>query len=143
MTLEESSIFVNLKKLRRVLYTAQFNMTKADRVIYGTPVMENCGKAIAAFILAYTVREKRMAYLEECMGYFYALKTDLEFCADENIIKFPKKRHTIGSNGEIIPVESREDTINTGKIELFHLIGEIDGDICRWRASLAKGQDRA
>lgn len=41
MTLTESSIYISLKRLRRLLFSAQFNMTKANRIVYGTPVMEN------------------------------------------------------------------------------------------------------
>ncbi len=141
MTLEESSIFVNLKKLRRMLFEAQFNMTKADRIIYGTPLMRNCGKAVAAFILAYTIKDRHIAYLEECMGYFYTLKIDLEFCVEEHILKYPKKHRAIAANGEIIPVKGDADIVSSRLIELFRLVGEIDRDICRWRASLAKGQD--
>jgi hypothetical protein len=68
MTLEESSIFVNLKQLRIKLYSAQFKMMKANRIIYGTPLMQEVGSALAQFVLAFTVKEKRVNYLEEAMG---------------------------------------------------------------------------
>ena len=54
-------------------------MMKANRVIYGTPLMESCGKPISSFVLAFTVPEKRVTYLEECIGHFAVLRTDLEF----------------------------------------------------------------
>lgn len=131
---------MNLKKLRRMLYQAQFNMMKADRMIYGTPLMEYCGKAIAAFILAFTVKEKRVEYLEECIGYFSILRTDLEFCAMENIVKYPKRKEKLDKDGKPIPWENKEDAVNSQKIELFHLVGKIDSDMCKWRASLAKAR---
>lgn len=142
MTIEESSIFINLKRLRRLLYIVQFSMTKADRIIYGTPLMKNCGMAIADFTLAFTVKEKRVDYLEECMGYFYVLKTDLEFCADENILKLPKRKRKMDSNGNLAKLETDDDQVNTMKIEVFGIVAKIDSDMCRWRASLSTGQDR-
>ena len=140
MTLEESSIFINLKKLRRRLYGAQFHMQKADRIIYGTPLMQECGKAIASFVLAFTVREKRVEYLEACIGHFTVLRTDLEFCTEENMIKWSKRAEERDKDGKPIPWEDPRDAVSTQKIELFNLVGKIDSDMCRWRQSLAKGK---
>ena len=140
MTLEESSIFINLKKLRKMLYSAQFFMTKADRIIYGTPLMTLCGRSIAYFVLAFTVKEKRVEYLEECIGFFAVLRTDMEFCIEENLIKYPKRPERRDKDGNPIPWENSEDKVNSQKIELFRLIGKIDGDMCRWRQSIAKGK---
>ena len=58
MQITESSIFVGLKRLRNLMYQCQFLMQKADRIIYGTPLMEASGKASAAFVLAFTVSAK-------------------------------------------------------------------------------------
>ena len=54
-----------------MLYQAQFNMMKADRIIYGTPLMEHCGKTMAAFVLAFMVKDKRIQYLEALPAYSY------------------------------------------------------------------------
>lgn len=140
MTIEESSIFINLKRLRRRLYGAQFNMGKADRIIYGTPLMESCGRSIAAFVLAFTVKEKRVEYLEECIGHFTVLRTDLEFCTEQNMIKWSHRAEERDKDGKPIPWTNPEDKVNSQKIELFRLIGKIDGGMCKWRASLAKGK---
>lgn len=138
MTLEESTIFVNLKKLRCQLHAAQFCMTKGDRVVYGVPLREYCGKAIAAFVLAFTVKSKRIAYLEECIGYFTVLRIDLEFCAEQNILKYPKRANKLDKDGHPIPWTNDEDKVSTAKVELFRLVGAIDGDMCKWRQSLAR-----
>lgn len=140
MTLEESSIFVNLKMLRRRLYGAQFNMGKAERVIYGTPLMEACGRAIAAFVLAYTVKDRRVAYLEECIGWFAILRTDLEFCVEQNMIRWKKRPEKLDKDGHAIPWQNAEDKVNSQKIELFVLVAKIDSDMCKWQASLAKAR---
>lgn len=140
MTLEESSIFVNLKRLRRMLYAAQFNMAKADRIIYGTPLMQHCGRSLAAFVLAFTVKEKRVEYLEECIGHFAVLRADLEFCAEQNVIKYPKRRERLDKDGKPISWDNPADAISSQKIELFKVVGTIDGDMCRWRQGLSKGK---
>ena len=131
---------MNLKKLRKMLYQAQFHMTKTDRIIYGTPLMEHCGKALSAFVLAFTVKDKRIGYLEECIGHFAVLRADLEFCVDENIVKYPKRKEKADEHGNMIPCQSDEDKVSSQKIELFNLIGKIDGDMCRWQASLTKAR---
>lgn len=129
MQIAESSIFVGLKRLRNLMYQCQFLMQKADRIIYGTPLMAASGKAIAAFVLAFTVSSKRLEYLEEAMGHFYVLKTDIELCVMQNIIHFKKRD---GDGGE--KYESSK------KIELLKLVAQIDNDMCKWRASLAKSK---
>lgn len=141
MTLTESSIYISLKRLRRLLYSAQFGMTKANRIVYGTPIMENIGNAIASYVLAFTVMEKKMEYIEEAIGWFVVVRTDLEFCMDENIIHF-QKRSVVpqrDENGNELPIDPR-DEVSSRKVEIFELIGKIDGEMCRWRSSLARGK---
>ena len=115
-------------------------MTKADRVIYGTPLMEAAGKSLACFVLAFTVIERRVEYLEQCIGYFTVLRTDLEFCVKENIITWKRRAERLDRDGHPIPWSDPRDEVPTQKVELFGLVAKIDGDMCRWRASLAKGK---
>ena len=58
MTLNESSIYVGLTKLRNKLYQVQFLMTKADRIIFGRNFMEYNGECLKLFTLAFLVKEK-------------------------------------------------------------------------------------
>ena len=132
MTLEESSIFINLKRLRTHLYRAQFAMTKANRIIYGTPLMEYSGKALAAFVVAFKTnldREAKARYCDECIGAFAVLRIDLENCVENNIIQYPKREG-----------ETKEDRVNSEKVELFRLVATIDSDMCKWSGSLTKGK---
>ena len=132
MTLEESSIFINLKRLRTHLYRAQFAMTKANRIIYGTPLMEYSGKAIAAFVLAFKTKndaETKLRYSDECMAAFTVLRIDLENCMEINVIQYPKRDE-----------ETKEDKVNSEKVELFRLVAKIDSDMCKWSNSLTKGK---
>lgn len=114
------------------MYQCQFLMAKCDRVIYGTPIMEWSGKAIASFLLAFTVEHKRKEYLEECIGYFAILKTDIDFCISENIIHFRRRK--------ITDDQTEAEYASSKKIEILKLIAQIDNDVCKWRASLAKSK---
>ena len=141
MTLTESSIYISLKRLRRLLYSAQFGMTKGNRIVYGSPIMENIGKAISSYVLAFTVMEKKLEYIEEAIGWFAVVRTDLEFCMDENIIHF-QKRNVVpqkDENGNEVPIDPR-DEVSSRKVEIFELIGKIDEGMCMWRSNLAKGK---
>ena len=94
--------------------------------------MQWSGKALANFTLAFTATEKRMEYLEECMGCFYVVKTDVDFCIRENIIHFRRKHVTED--------KTEADYVSSKKVELLKLIAQIDNDMCKWRASLAKSK---
>lgn len=138
MQISESSIFIGLKRIRNLMYQCQFLMGKADRTIYGTPLMNASGKAMSAFILAFTVSSKRLEYLEEAMGYFFVLKTDVEFCVSQNIVHFKKKGAKGDKDGKT--EDNPAEYESSKKIELLKLIAQIDSDMCRWRASLAKSK---
>lgn len=64
MQLTESSIYINLKRLRNLLYEAQFRMTTANRVVFGNTLMKYSAETISNFVLAFTVGDKKLEYLE-------------------------------------------------------------------------------
>ena len=121
-------------RLRELVYSAKFHMTKADRVIFGQPLLEASGEALGNYILAFMLQEDKMAYMDKCIAWFTRLRVDLDFCVRENIIKFKRRESVPGATGDWT------ESVSSRKIELFDVIGKIDGDICRWRASLAKGR---
>lgn len=132
MTLQESSIYVGLSKLRDMLYQAQFLMTKADRMIYGDNLMKYNSECLKLFTMAFLTKEKRIERLEECIGWFAVLRKDIEFCVRQNIIKYKKRMMDDG-----LP---ESEYVNTKKIELFKVVAKIDDDMCKWRGSLTKGK---
>ena len=135
MQLTESSIYINLKRLRNLLYEAQFRMTTANRVVFGNTLMKYSAETISNFILAFTVGDKKLEYLELSLGYFAVLRDDLSFCIEQNIIQYRRRKKNDGDEDK-----SDEDFVNGRKVELFRLVAQIDNDICKWRASLAKGK---
>lgn len=140
MRLEESSIYINLVRLREKIYGSMFHMMKGDRLVFGRPLLEASGEALGNFILAFMVKEDKVKYMDKCIGWFTRLRIDLDFCVRENIIKFKKRTHMKDKDGNVVPCETPEDKVNSQKIELFVLIGKIDNDMCKWRQSIAKGK---
>ena len=135
MQLTESSIYINLKRLRNLLYEAQFRMTTANRVVFGNTLMKYSAETISNFILAFTVGDKKLEYLELSLGYFAVLRDDLSFCIEQNIIQYRRRKKNDSDEDK-----ADEDFVNGRKVELFRLVAQIDNDICKWRASLAKGK---
>ena len=138
MKLNESSIYISYKELRKQLYDVQFLMTKADRMIYGTPLIEECRDAMQKFIMAYSAgsNEKKVELLLESIGYFGVLRCDLECIIMKNIIHFPKKKLDKEEKENAAPA----DMVSGKKIALFEVVARIDSEMCRWQASLSKGK---
>ena len=114
-------------------------MDKAARTVYGRSIMEASGRTLACFTLAFDVKHKRLEYLEECMGWYAVLRTDIDFCVEQNIIHYARKKPMRDKDGNEIPMTD-EERVNSQKIELYKLIAQIDNDISKWRASLTKGK---
>lgn len=125
--LEGEGIFVDLKNLKRVLKRAQFMMEKADRIIYGTPALENCKKALIAFEMAYDFMDEREHYARELKARVTVLRLDVEDIFEENVLKGcdPKTNRTA-------------DSI---KREMVELLGRIDEGISRYVGSIFKGKN--
>lgn len=133
MQLHESSIYIGLKRLRRKLYQAQFLMDKANRIIYGTPLMTQCGDALKYYILAFDTKAKKAEYMDECMARFAVLREDLDFVNEQDIIHYVKRKPKTSN-------PSPDEYVNAEKLELFEIVGRLDSDMCKYRASLIKGK---
>ena len=133
MTLTQSSIYIGLARLRKKMFGAMYTMDKGARIIYGTPIMQEIGKALAYFTLAYTVKDKRAEYIDECVGHYTVARIDIQFCFDENLFKFKKHSAKIDDQTEAME-------INPQKVELAKLIAMIDNDISKYQVSSRKGK---
>lgn len=123
MRIEESSIYVNLCKLRKKFYSCQFWMDKSARPIYGTPLMKYCGDTLANFIMSYEIKEDRSLYIHRMFGSWMVMKNDFSFMCEENIIHFPNRK--VSSSDPI-------QKINTTLIDILRLIAKIDEDMGKW-----------
>lgn len=116
----KSTIYINLLKLRRLLYTAKYYMSKANRHDIGSLLMEHCGKSIECFVFAFTTKDKnvRISKVSELAGYYAVLRCDIDFCLECNIINFPKR-----GDGKVAPA----------KLELLEITGKIGNDLEKWQ----------
>lgn len=114
---------MDLYNMRKLLKRAQFAMSKADRIIYGTPVLVKNGEVLADFVLAYDFADERDKYIRKMCADFEVLKLDLRIIAEDNVLKCPDPE-----NARMKP--------ETLKIEIFELIARIDEGITKWRKSV-------
>ncbi|GEM_PF-4513459 len=132
----------DLMRLRRLVYQCQFMMNKADRIIYGTPLVQTLMTATMWFTRSYESREpsEKLSAADEAAMWFSVFRMDLTAAVEENIIKFPKRkpRPAFLPDGSIgVPPE---EAVSSRKIEIVELVAKIDTGMCRWRSSLAKGR---
>lgn len=113
-----------------MVYEMQFTMTKANRPIYGASLIREAKDCMAAFMLAFTLTDKKMEYLEKSMGHFYVLKEDLLDCFDNNIIHYKKNKQKKDKNGNPVKMLDSE-WVDNRKIEATKLIAKIDSDMCK------------
>lgn len=129
MKTDKAGIYVDLYNLRKLLKRAQYVMTKADRIIYGTPALKECADTLADFVMAYDFAEERIRYIHKMCADFEVLKTDLRIIAEDNILKCPDPQNA-GMRPEAF------------KLLIFDLVARIDEGMTKWRNSL-KGKSAA
>ena len=134
MTLYESSIFVGLKRLIKLIYTAKFLSNKSDRINYVEPNIRYLEMSLCKFIMAFNCQENRRDYMDECIGAFGVFRVLFEQNRERGVIHFVRKRD---KDGKII---EGNDCISSEEIEIIELIGRIDNDMIKYRLSLSKGK---
>lgn len=134
MTLYESSIFVGLKRLIKLIYTAKFLSNKSDRINYVEPNIRYLEMSLCKFIMAFNCQENRREYMDECIGSFGVFRVLFEQNRERGVIHFIRKRD---KDGKII---EGNDGISSEEIEIIELIGRIDNDMIKYRLSLSKGK---
>ena len=151
MTLNESTIYRGLTRLRKVLYRAQFATDKTTRKIHVTPMLLALREALGYFVMAFEVIDKteRANYMSKCIGAFYVVRSDLDFMMEENLFHFAKytKRETVEVDGRTVQVplttkeavEEQQFSLRR-KVEIYELIADIDRDICKYNNSISRGK---
>lgn len=131
-----TDIYLDLCKMRRVLRKAQFSMTKADRIIYGTPALELCGQVMTHYAMSYDFKEERDYYFPLAWAEFGVLRADLREIAEENIICSPRST--------ICPSRVDNPRVNPDslKIELFSLLAKIDEGFTKLHNSYKNGKQK-
>jgi len=156
MTLFESSIYIGLRRLRKLLYKMQFVMDKTNRIVYGTPMMQSLRSAMGWYVRAFEItnKEKRVEYMSECIGEFYNVRIDLDFIMEENMVHFAKHKQEKGLkdvNGNILPMPpltqgemDENDRYETNrKVEIYQVVAQIEADIRKYNNSISRGKTLA
>ena len=91
MTLYESTIYAGLKRLIKLIYTAKYLSTKADRINYIEPNIRYLEKSLCNFIMAFNCQEKRRDYMDECIGSFGVFRVLFEQNRERGVIHFVRK----------------------------------------------------
>lgn len=170
MTIYESSIFIGMKRLRRLLYRMQFVMSKTDRIVYGTPMLMSLRAARGYYSRAFEAKnlEKRAELMSECIGEFSNVRDDIDFIFEENMAKWRKNERTktmtmiepqagLAGTWAIEPqakpagtmaappltVQERDENIEyqmKRKIEIYGVVAQIEKDIQKYKISISRGK---
>lgn len=109
-------------------------MNKADRVIYGTSLMQDSAETMKNYVLAFAIKDEKLKYINRAIGWYAVLRADLDFCVEENLIHYAKRKPKAGET------MTAEDYVSSKKVELFEIVARIDDEMLKYRASLAKGK---
>ena len=122
MKSDRAGIFIDLKTLKRKLRLAQFCMTKADRIIYGTPALAACKAVLSHFGMAYDFPDEKDYYIRQFVAEFTILRIDIEELFEENVIKATNPE-AIG--GRVINPDALKN-------EMVDLLGRIDEGVSKY-----------
>ena len=134
MSIEQASIYIGLKQLREKLFFIQSLMSKKDQIRFGTPILDECRQSLSLFVMAFSNSERRIEYMDRCIGMFAVLRTDIDMCHEHKLIHYPLRKDEKGNK---LP---GPETISSQQIELSALIGRIDSDMLKYHQSLIKGK---
>lgn len=84
--IDKASIYVNAQNLFKVLYYAQFDAPKRDRIALFNRMLDHCEAVISSFSLSY-LTERKIENIEVMMAHFEALKVEIRFAMDSTIIR--------------------------------------------------------
>lgn len=119
MTLYESSIFVGLKRLIKLIYTAKFLSNKSGRINYVEPNIRYLEMSLCKFIMAFNCQENRRDYMDECIGAFGVFRVLFEQNRERGVIHFVRKRD---KDGKII---DGNEGISSEEIEIVNSLAGL------------------
>lgn len=120
---EDSNVFILCKQLRKDLYHLLVNMSRVNRSIFNSYILDNLEKVLKNVCLAFNKTKDKDYYIEESIGYFCILRADIEFLIEENMIHFQGKK-------------DERTQMYSDQTEIIQKIGEIDLNLTRWLQSI-------
>ena len=129
MKVEKTGIYVDLKELHKLLYRAQFTMTKGDRIIMGNRLLDLNQELVSLLSRATneTDKIKKAEYIDDMLGAFDALRLNLQTAADMTMFK--DTRQTVDRDSGL------GQRITPLVLEIFKRIANIDEGINKWRSA--------
>ena len=127
MKTDQSDIYIDLCNLHKILYRAQFTMTKGDRIIMGNRLLDlnqNCVSITSRAINAPT-KSERLEHIDQLNGEFDALRLNLQACADLHLFK--------DSRSTVDRLNQPSQNVSRTVLSIFEVVGKIDEQIGRWR----------
>ena len=128
MVIDGTPLYIDIKELHKLLYRAQFTMTKGDRIVMGDRLLDLNQNMIILLSRAVQANGKeRVEWIEKLRGEFDALRLCFQTAADLTLFK--EARSTVDRN-------SGERT-NIGPLVLgiVERIDKIDKGIGKWRSA--------
>lgn len=130
MTLQESSIYIGLIKLRDKLYQAKTLMTKGNRLVFADMMLMTHAQVLKYYTIAFLDQEERVKYLKKAIGLYTALRVDIDICTERNVIHYTNKEN-----------DGKTDNFERlSKNEMYRLVAQIDSDMLKWYKTLTKGK---
>ena len=135
MKLEQSSIYIELIRLRKILCVCQYDMQKYRRVCDGSRLLMEINQVIKDFVIAYSVPNMREQLLANLIGDYGVLRVDIDYCLEENILHFRKRKPKKDKDGHPLP-QDVADKVSSFKVDMVTILGKIDADMNRWNRSV-------
>ena len=120
------SIYIDLREMRKYLKEAMFLMTKGDRIVYGTPMLQAHAQCLRVFVIAQEFKEEQYENLKRFVGYFAEFRMEMDLITEENVIHFAKPK-----DAEKLPAL---------QLQIFTYIDRIDTALEKWKSSVRKGK---
>ena len=86
MDSEKLGIYIDCFRLHKILYKAQFEMCKKDRVIIGNLMLEFNARLFAHIAMANNCKDQRLHYIDCFISDFEILKMYLRMATEDGII---------------------------------------------------------
>src|SRR5574344_705530 len=118
MRTDKLGIYVDVYNLYNVIFEAQFQMTKTNRIILGDKMLQKCEDLFGHIAMANNLRDRRIEYIDTFISEFETLKIELRLACEKSIVSEDKT-----------------------KLALFSHVARIDEGIGKWRNATISRHD--
>ena len=129
MKTEDTDIYIDLKYLHRLLYRAQYTMSKGDRIIMGNRLLDLNQNTVSLLSRAVNAKNipDRFLYIERMLGEFDALRLNLQTAVDLKMFK--------ESNPTVDKENASHQRLKPLILDIFERVAKVDIGINKWRTA--------